>query len=375
MKETRVFPGKVGLQQRVLPQYRAPFIERLAARCAEGFSLFYGHPEADEQIHSATRVQGVETFLAKNRSLFNIKSPYYILWQTGLKSWLAQTNPDLIVLEANSRYLSSRSAIRWMKERHRPVIGWGLGLPKITGKFAKIRNKVRRDFIMQFDALVAYSHKGANDYYSLGFPQDRIFVAVNAVSSPPKGKPPNRPNHFVGRAKVLFVGRLQQRKRLDMLFQACSQLSEEIQPEIIIVGDGPFRKNYEDLAQQYYSRVKFVGAQYGEALEDLFLQSDLFVLPGTGGLAIQQAMTYALPVIVAEGDGTQSDLVRPENGWLIEPNNLNMLISALKEALSNIPELRRKGMESFRIVAEEVNIDVMVDTFINVFNSVIDKRE
>jgi len=30
-------------------------------------------------------------------------------------------------------------------------------------------------------------------------------------------------------------------------------------------------------------------------------------------------MAYGLPVIVAEGDGTQSDLVRPENGWRIPP--------------------------------------------------------
>ena len=42
-----------------------------------------------------------------------------------------------------------------------------------------------------------------------------------------------------------------------------------------------------------------------------FAGADLFVLPGTGGLAVQEAMSYALPVIVAKGDGTQEDLVRP----------------------------------------------------------------
>ena len=36
-------------------------------------------------------------------------------------------------------------------------------------------------------------------------------------------------------------------------------------------------------------------------LKPLLDQADLFVLPGTGGLAVQQAMSSALPVIVAEG--------------------------------------------------------------------------
>ena len=49
------------------------------------------------------------------------------------------------------------------------------------------------------------------------------------------------------------------------------------------------------------------------------------MLPGTGGLAVQQAMAHGLPVIVAQGDGTQDDLVRPENGWQIPPDDLAAL--------------------------------------------------
>ena len=95
-----------------------------------------------------------------------------------------------------------------------------------------------------------------------------------------------------------------------------------------------------------------------------FRRGDLFVLPGMGGLAIQEAMSWALPVIAAEGDGTQFDLVRKENGWLMEPGSVDSLRSALVEALSDIPRLREMGLESYRIVYEEFNLDRMIDEMV-----------
>jgi glycosyltransferase involved in cell wall biosynthesis len=61
-------------------------------------------------------------------------------------------------------------------------------------------------------------------------------------------------------------------------------------------------------------------------------------------------MSFALPVIVARGDGTQSDLVRPGNGWQVPPDDLDALQSALRTALSDVPHLRAMGKESYRIV-------------------------
>jgi glycosyltransferase involved in cell wall biosynthesis len=99
-------------------------------------------------------------------------------------------------------------------------------------------------------------------------------------------------------------------------------------------------------------------------LQSYFAAADLFVLPGTGGLAIQEAMAFALPVIVAEGDGTQNDLVRPENGWLVPSDDLAALKEALHSALADVQRLRRKGAESYRIVADEINLERMVAIFV-----------
>ena len=86
-------------------------------------------------------------------------------------------------------------------------------------------------------------------------------------------------------------------------------------------------------------------------------------------MAVQQAMSHGLPVIMAEGDGTQEDLVRDVNGWQVTPDDQNALTNAMNAALSNPDQLRRMGMASYRIVLEEVNVDAMVDVFIEAIMS------
>ena len=84
-------------------------------------------------------------------------------------------------------------------------------------------------------------------------------------------------------------------------------------------------------------------------------------------------MSYRLPVIVAQGDGTQNDLVRKENGWQIPPDNFEALVSTMKEALSDVVRLRKMGEEFYRIVAQEINIEKMVEMFIKALNSIARK--
>jgi glycosyltransferase involved in cell wall biosynthesis len=163
---------------------------------------------------------------------------------------------------------------------------------------------------------------------------------------------------------VLFVGRLQARKRLDALLHICAKLPQDLQPQVVIVGDGPERRTLEKLADNVYPSTEFRGSLFGRELDKAFNQADLFVLPGTGGLAVQEAMAHALPVIVAQGDGSQGDLVTPENGWLLPPGDDEALRSALVGALRDAKRLRQMGAASFRKVQETFNLENMVACFI-----------
>jgi glycosyltransferase involved in cell wall biosynthesis len=270
-------------------------------------------------------------------------------------------------MEANPRYLSSPAAAEWMHERDRPAIGWGLGAPPASG----IREKRRINFLRQFDALIAYSQRGADEYATLGFPLDYIFVAHNSVSPAPSHPLPSRPLGLNAQPNILFVGRLQARKNVDLLLGACAEM--DAPPRLVIVGDGPEREPLESLAGEIYPDAEFVGAKHGAELKPYFEEADLFVLPGTGGLAVQEAMSYGLPIIVAQGDGTQDDLVREGNGWQIPPDDFEALVFTMKDALSDAARLRRMGEESYRIVKEEINIGRMVETFVTALNTLTGK--
>lgn len=359
------FPGRLGLQQRVLPSYRVPFFDMLAPVCGGGMSLFAGQARTEESIVSG-ELQVAKYAPARNIHLLN--GPFYFCYQRGLLDWLSDWNPDALIVEANPRYLSTPSALRWMQKRGSPVIGWGLGAPPLSGFLSGFRRKGWIRFLNRFDGLISYSQRGADEYGELGFPREKIFVAHNAVSAAPVERPNDRVQ-TTDRLTVLFVGRVQARKRIASLLRACAEMPAP-KPRLVIVGEGPERENLEALAKHAYPSTQFVGAKHGDELKPYFAEADLFVLPGTGGLAVQEAMSHGLPVIVAKGDGTQDDLVRSKNGWQIPPGDYDALVSTLREALSNVGRLREMGAESYRIVREEINLEKMVEAFVGALNSV-----
>jgi len=365
-------PFPLAIQQRVLPSYRIPFFDALASECSQGLHLIAGQPRRDESLECNALPTLAQFTRTTNFHLFRGK--WYLCWQKGLSVWLKSIQPDAFILEANPRYLSSYSAVRWMKARNRAVIGWGLGSPPGGSSWSGLRLKWRKNFIRQLDGLITYSRKGAEEYAQLGFPREKIFTAPNSAVPRPQHAPPNRPNQFLGeRAVVLFVGRLQTRKRVDDLIRACVALPKPLQPILWIVGDGPLRPELEALAKEIYPQARFFGAMHGAELDHQFSRADLFVLPGSGGLAIQQAMSFGLPVIVGQADGTQSDLVRPENGWCLLSGSIDSLTQALQTALSDVTRLRKMGLESYRIVKDEINLENMVRAFVEAVNSIAGK--
>lgn len=355
---------RLAIQQRVIPAYRAPFLELLARQPEIELGVIAGAPQPGEMIKIVDQLEGVDYQFTKNIHLLHGK--FYFCLQPQFPAWVKNWQPDVLIVEANPRYRSTPSAQRWMKSQKKPVIGWGLGVPQSSRPVFFIRNYARTQFLKSFNSLIAYSKRGAQGYIQAGFDPKKVYVAMNATAASPTNPPPNRLIwHSDYTPILLYVGRLQPRKRLDALISVCSQLPEKMQPDLWIVGDGAIRSELESLAAKTYPKTKFWGETFGEELDSIFNQADLFVLPGTGGLAVQQAMAHALPVIVAEGDGTQSDLVTDENGWNISPNDSQALMDAISSALSSPEKLRQKGLAAYQTVKTRVNIDQMVSVFLN----------
>ena len=368
---------RLGIIQRVLPSYRRPFFERLAQRFKGTTSLFVGQPMVDEGIKTESHVPGVEVYHSVNRYW---RGPGGMLcWQSGLRSWLERFNPQVLVVEANPRILSHWVAIRWMRQRGLPVVGWGLGELSRTGPviLRHLRVLVARRLIRSFDRIIAYSTKAKEDYISAGVPPEHIFVAYNSIDNSEAEKylsTLGKDKRWIDKWKrdlgldpalpvVLYVGRLIPPKRVDLLLEAYSGLRDRCQ--LVIVGDGPLRHDLEHQASSYTRRVLFVGYQGGEALARFFIASDVFVLPGAGGLAIHQAMSYGKPIIVSFGDGTERDLVEDgRNGYFFKANDVEDLRQKVERLLDE-PDLRKRmGEQSLYLIRTRFNIDIMVKVFL-----------
>lgn len=355
MRRSSIFPGRAAIQQRVLPDYRAGFFDGLARRCRDGLEVFAGDPRSDEFIREAVSLDRARRTRAHNLHL--LSGGLYFCYQKRFPEWLARADPDVLVVEANSRYLSTPAAIGWMRARGRPVIGWGLGAPSAGLASAWFRGR----FLQQLQAVIAYSTRGAAEYAGAGVSVDRIYVAPNAVE-PPAGRMPSRRPLTRRAPRLIFVGRLQRRKRLDDLLRACASASTPV--DLWIVGDGPDRQRLEAEAARTFPRAVFTGAVHGGELRRLLDRADLFVLPGTGGLALQQALARGLPAIAARGDGSQEDMVTPRNGWLVAPEDPPALAAAVATALQQRRRLGEMGEASLELARRRFNPDVMLDVFV-----------
>ncbi len=382
MKKNNIL--RIGIIQRVLADYRKPFFEKVNEISEGKVYVFCGNPRPDEGLKTSNFIKNVE--LDKTTNLY-LRFPFgMVCWQSSIKKWLKRIDPHVLVVDGNPRMLSHWMAIYWMKRRNRPIFGWGLGELQRTGSSFEnmLRQKMVRFLLGAFDGMIAYSSKAKEDYVRLGLREDCVSVACNSVDNTQSERYLQQlgsDKAWVGKWKrqrnlepnipiVLFVGRLIPQKKVNLLIQAYKTLADQCQ--IVIVGDGPMRGQLEQEALPYGKRVHFEGYKTGEDLAKCFIASDVFVLPGLGGLAIHQAMSYGKPIIVSFGDGTESDLVRMgKNGYLFKTNDSIDLRNNISRLLKKPEKIQKMGQTSLEIIRSEINIEMMAKTFMDCVSYIV----
>ncbi|MEZ6128495.1 MAG: glycosyltransferase family 4 protein [Planctomycetaceae bacterium] len=289
-------------------------------------------------------------------------------WQEHLAEHLAAARPDLIVTEANPRFSDMRRLVGFARRHGCPVLGWGLGTTNFFGHgFTRLRHWRRRAMIGRFDGMLCYSELAAKQYQQIGVAAENLHVLYNSCVGRPEVAPAiDERNNAV--PTIITIGRLLENKRFDVLIRAAAELKRSgIPVRVQIVGDGSDRERLERIARSSGADVYFPGELRGEELAAIGREADLFALPSLGGLAIQEAMSFGLPIITGAADGTELDLVK-NNGWLLPACSPQVLADTIRQAVSDPEELRKRGHESFRIVSEDINLERMVDRFVAAAN-------
>src|SRR5205085_7085741 len=106
----------------------------------------------------------------------------------------------------------------------------------------------------------------------------------------------------------VYVGRLVDWKRVDLLIHACAKLSGRLNFNLDVVGDGPLRAALEEQVRHssLTGHVRFHGRLPQATAADTLRKADALVLPSMrecGGAVVLEAMASGVPVIAANWGG------------------------------------------------------------------------
>ena len=101
-----------------------------------------------------------------------------------------------------------------------------------------------------------------------------------------------------------------------------------------------------------------------EGVDAYFALGDVFVMPGIGGLALNQAMALGKPVVATVSDGTHEDLVvSGENGFIAREGDPAHLAECIARVLADPETTRLMGERSLAILLARATLQNMVDRF------------
>jgi glycosyltransferase involved in cell wall biosynthesis len=177
---------------------------------------------------------------------------------------------------------------------------------------------------------------------------------------------------------VLFAGRLAPQKGVDDLIGALDLL-QHVAPSIktLIVGDGPLRQQLEDRASAYRlgSFVRFLG--HRNDVPRLLEASDLLVLPSLyEGLpnVVLEAMQFRKPVVATAAPGTTELVVDGQTGLLVPLGKPPALAQAIRTVIQDPALARRFGEAGKARIDAEFRIEVMVDRFAQLYESLAKQK-
>ncbi len=177
--------------------------------------------------------------------------------------------------------------------------------------------------------------------------------------------------------RVLYVGRLDALKGVDLLIEAFSCLIKRgIDAELQIVGGGSadeFRRVLGRISELRLSdRVKMPGVLPQSELVDVYSSATCIVAPSfheTFGLAVLEAAACGTPAVAADVDGLRSIVLDGETGYLIQDRDPEQYADRIAELIGN-DDVRSRMSNAARARAESLSWDSTVSNLCEVYESV-----
>jgi glycosyltransferase involved in cell wall biosynthesis len=185
--------------------------------------------------------------------------------------------------------------------------------------------------------------------------------------------------------RVLFVGRLVERKGVEFLVRAMKELDLPFPVELNIVGAGPEEENLRSLVQQLglADRVNLAGRVSNVELKEYYASCDCFVLPAiidsrgdTEGLGVVliEALSYRKPVVASALGGIVDIIHHEKTGLAVPEKDPKALAGAISRLLTDQNLSRRLAEDGYKFVQRYFDWNRITDKWLSLYQELIARK-
>jgi len=242
---------------------------------------------------------------------------------------------------------------------------------KKEGKIKKL-NDLQARVCKEADLVITPSQYLGRMIHGWGVPEENIRVIYNGAKFEPSklSKEEARKEIGISGNLILSIGRLVPWKGFKMLIKIMPEIVKRDQfARLVIIGEGPDRKLLELMIKNLglENKVYLVGAKPKDELAVYLAASDMFVLnTGYEGFSHQilEAMLAQIPIATTNVGGNKEIMVHGQNGFVIDYNDEDGLMAAIKMILER-PEAVRKMVHGAKKTAAQFSHEKMITETIN----------
>jgi len=197
-----------------------------------------------------------------------------------------------------------------------------------------------------------------------GINRDRLLHIPNFVNSSIY-----KPQYENGRY-ALFVGRISREKGIFTLLAAVEHLNIQVR----IVGDGPLKEEYEDMAKSM-SHVIFEGYKTGDDLKRLYKDAAFLVLPSecyeNAPMTILEAYAYGKPAIGSRIGGIAEMIDHGKTGMLFEMGNAYQLAECIENIWKDKSLCQQMGCSARKKVEREYSSELHYEHLMELYRNLL----
>lgn len=353
--------------------YRIPVYEEINRLCEDQLTVIYNLDVVPDRCKKKLRevlgeravgLDGEICFESpKSNSQSFANTGFRIPIQPCLITKIKATNPDVLLSDGfyqwtyaaliNNAIWNTPHVMCYERTSHteRNASNFRIFMRKIASKF--------------INAICCNGIKTKEYLTNFGFPEEQLYMGnmaadTSGLQSSIDQLDQNKIKDIKSKYSIegrmfLYVGRLIPLKGIIEMLRAWREFSVENSDfTLVLLGGGEQKKEAQNYVRENgLDSVRILGRVDYSEVAKFYATADIFMistLEDNWSLVVPEAMSSGLPIICSKYNGCWPELVKPENGWVFNPLDVNDFVETLEEAWESRDKWEEMGQKSLEII-------------------------